>query len=607
MFKRGSDTSSPPAKGGPGSQAEEKSDPIPRHIPSNSITIPFVQRGWTEIAPGKLYYVSLCQTPKYMFDDANINLFNKFKNLWYTMQIHNPKLKISNLIMLQDDLRVQNSTPTDATAFTQVNYLVKYCPKGFKQYFKLLNSDTGAISDAKSLKYQLKTDRPNNPFIEIPGFTDFENLFILPAKANLRAGFVPGGDVKADPNSGIINDVYIAPNTSSTYFNSVSGNLAPKDDETNFFKPGQTITKAINQDKIEYYKYGDTIEMEINTNLEGIHLANTAENNFLQDVFVTFKNPSDDDQTIEYSTEFAYPSRNRPFIARGDYYSNNLNAILKGKDFKPLDHCFLMMPPIKKPGGQLLGQRCSVFTEQEFAITFFYNQGTYSTLEDDAQQPHQDDAVILRRNVYPVPTITTSTKSVVCPRSTMLQSYQAVSKYPDTFEGTFKDFIQDCTREELAPCFSFSVEGPGDYDLSVVPLSTNIKTIPCLATYFVNTTLCKALPTDNDPEMIKDNQRLWFKKAAEGKDIVFEYDRQLGGCPIVKIGEESYWLYLRKNEGTDMTSWMLINSTDLEEWPRYVLFHTSKFLELYYKKTGTVCPVHVSKAEPNKDCLVFFT
>lgn len=386
--------------------SEEKQSPIPRvMIPENVIPLRFVQRGFYEFAPGKLYYPLICQTIKYMFDDAYKNQLAKFSALNYGFTISTPKLRISNLIMLQDDLRVQSSTPTDATAFTQVNYLLEYMPRGQKQFFKLCKGENQGIDNLEDLTYQFNPTYPSNPFVEIKGFETFDDLCIIPAKANTRAGFTPGEPIRIGVNTGTLLNPYVAPNTNTEGFQYVSGNLNPPNTNEVFYKGGNVITRAINQDKINEYKYGDTINFSPETNLEGILLANTTDNDFIYNTTVNLPNATAPDQTLVYDTEWCWPGRNRPFFCRQNYYDPNTDPITKGKKFKPLKHVFYMMPPIKKPNGSLLGQRCSVMTEQEVTVTFHYTTNVWGENLDNENMFDQDNKVILRRNIYPTPTI----------------------------------------------------------------------------------------------------------------------------------------------------------------------------------------------------------
>lgn len=396
MFKRKADSSDnsdqPPAK-----QAAQEL--IPRHLPLQHIELNFVQRTWQEFAPGELYYVPTCQTIKYMFDEAMHKQLAKFKGLWHTMEIISPKVEFKNLIMLQDDLRVQSNTPTDATAFTQVVYLLKFCPRGQSEYFKLVKVDKDDMKKVTNLSYNLDLSNKVNDkqLVKIQGGFDlFDTLGVIPAKANSTAGFVPYAPVSVDPTTFKIREAYIAPNTSTTELRQVACNLDPEDNKTNYLNPTNVITLARNQDHIEFYKYGDSFSIPIKTNLDNVKLINIKQNDFTEDLPITVEKNT-------YQTEWIYPGYNRPPISRADYFDVNTNPITRGKSGSGLEHSFICMPPILKPNGAPLGQRCSCTMEQSVTIRFDMTQAVFQDESTDAQQMAQKDAVILRRAIYPTP------------------------------------------------------------------------------------------------------------------------------------------------------------------------------------------------------------
>lgn len=408
-------------KGGDEPDAKNaKVDPVPRHLPLQTITLNFVQRTWEEISPTELYYLPTCQNPRYMFDPSMESQFRKFSGLWESMTLNEVGFKMSNLIMLQDDLRVQNNTPTDATAFTQVVYLIHFTPFTQKQYFKLTN-----IVDADSLRgdtlhYELEPKSLNSQLVVFKdGFTSFEHLGILPGKSNLTGGLAPTQAPLLDNNYNILNN-YIPPNAVDP-FNTVAGNLQMQDSSTYFVMPKTTTTFARNQDHIHFMKYGDTYGAEITTNLKGVPLLNTARNNFLE--YVNFQYNRESDLAL-YDTEWCYPGRHRPFFSRADYLVGTLNTLTNARNFKPLNHHFFCMPPIKKPNGATLGQRCSFMLEQHCSVTFKMSQ-TFHEFENDFDQRNQleqDDGVILRRNFYgKVSPSTGGTESPFCGRTKRLK------------------------------------------------------------------------------------------------------------------------------------------------------------------------------------------
>lgn len=388
------------AKGG-GGQQEDKTNPIPRTLSSQSVTLHFTQRTWEEIGPGELKYSPLSLTPYYMMDPAMLNQFLNFKHLWYTMQIHQPKMRISNLIMLQDELVNQGGTPMETTAFTQVCYLMLYQPTRMTEYFQL-----GNITDCKTAAYEKLsynfsevecTDKITQ-LVNLQGYTDFERLCIRPACINKYAGTVPNKDINRDSKTGIITDTYISPSILFPITHPLHGfsaNLQPVDPP--LIENLNNITWAKNLDKITFHKYGDVVEIPIVTNLEGKHLLNDFHNDFTNRGVEVQKTTSEDKDN--YYTEFAWPSPNRPYRSRHDNLAN-LDAMKNVKDLKNLHHNFLTMPPIRKANGALLKQRCSFLLEQSFSVTFNFIESIYYQENNEKNFLHQKDGIIIRPLIY---------------------------------------------------------------------------------------------------------------------------------------------------------------------------------------------------------------
>lgn len=574
----------------PAAKKEAVSDPIPRHIPSLSFTLFFKTQTWEHIAPGRLYYAPLCQTPKYMFDAAMKNQFYKFYNLWHTMEIHAPKIKISNLIMLQDDLRVQNSTPTDATAFTQVVYMLKYCPVGQKQYFKLCDVTDSNLETTKTLTYELsprmRDIKTPTQLIEIDGFKDFDTLGILGAKANSTAGFIANTVPQRDPSDQTVFDVYVAPNTPDNDFKFVSGNLRPPDIPANFIPPASVLTYCRNQNGISFHKYGDQFETSVETNLNGIHLIRHKTNDFLGEYTIEKTDP---ENSILWETEWAYPSRNRPFNCRVNYYDTNTNPITEGKtSFKPLTHMFLCMPPIRKPNGALLGQRCAVTMEQEFSLTFHANAGTFfASIDDNAMQVAQDNAVILRRNFYPTPERIALNPSPFCTNGIKIGDPQ---KFPDTFEG-LANFIDTLTPEEAESLVTFPERLPLPVDQRWWVHSSN------------DTCLTYTHWTGNIEfrkrylYCFKQNLPLQFK-------LVIAY---ANGVSIPKNNQGNYIYWTRGNICVDSSRNLIVRKPEEGVPPRRAFeIDLNKLVELYFEKyPEESCSIPSDKV--SKKCNLFFT
>lgn len=578
---------------GGGGGTEATVDPVPRPLPQKSITLHFYSLTWEEVAPGQLYYLPLCQTPKYMMNPAHINQFNKFKPLWETMQIHAPKYKISNMVMLQDDLRVQNNTPTDATAFTQVIYMLKYCPAGQKQYFKLGNAVKQDMSQITDLSYKLqpiKSDENPTQLITITGYENFENLTIQGAKANYAAGFVPGKlpSIASDEDYRLL-EPYIAPNSTSL-LSAFSANYTPSGEH--YIPPTKAATLARNQGSINTYKYGDVIEGSINTNLDGVHLLNTLSNDFLSEQTISFNEKG---KKYTYEGEFVWPSRNRPYFSRGNYFDSATNPITQGKKLAHLEHCFLTMPPIRKPNGALLGQRCSFMLEQSFDITFHMAEGTYmDTEEDNALQVHQDNAVVTRRIAYPVPDQTDIGKSVLCKdgNSNCLNNYMSniynakLPCYEDSFDGIMNFFLAN-------PDLWHDVNDPKYVSFQKLDQPpTNSYEMPSAQRRILR---LNEMDIDAQYPKLKD---YWNGRMQLDGILHFYWD------PNKKPGQhEKEWIYMSINDNE--TTGLIRQSTDVP-FPNYVSFNFAKYLEdNFYPRSSNRCSTG-KKAVQNKVCQAFF-
>lgn len=602
MLKRkseGGGDESPAKKNQAGIASEGMVNPIPRHLPLQSITLNFYQATWEEIAPGGLYYLPLSQNPKYMFDASMINQFNKFKELWESMEIHTPKFKISNLIMLQDDLRVQSNTPTDATAFTQVVYMIKYCPKGMKQYFQLGNLNKEDQTSITPLTYMLAPIKDETgkatQLVTINGFENFEKLTIHGAQSDYTGGFVPNKRPALKARTYELTEPYIAPNSDSLLA-VFSANLRPE--QKYFIPPSHTLTMARNLDKKTFYKYGDVIEESINTNLEGVHLYNTLSNHFLDEQIVSIQDPTSPN-LVSYEGEFCWPSRNRPYLSRSNYFDKNTLPITEGKNFKQLDHCFLAMPPIRKPNGALLGQRCSFLLEQTISVTFHMAQATFfDTEEEDAAQMRQDSSVVLRRNAYRTPRVEQpQTTSVFCNTSSVCPTpvIKPLAKfaddkpcYDDSFAGLFKFF-------EANPAMASQVDLP-EY---VKFLKSDV--IPS------NAFDCNTLPNNRITlELIDSNQdfkKYWHEQLYKD-GIVRLFWRKDQQPPKDVDGE--HWVYM---SGDNQMNMPLIKQGLDVEFPNYIEFNVAEMLaHLFFPYASNTCKLEKKYVPvPDRVINVFYT
>lgn len=426
-------------QGGP--EADTKVQPIPRLLTQKSITLHFFRRTWEEFAPGKLYYLPTSVNPKYMFNENMRNQMAKFKGFWETMEISSPSCRISNLVFLQDDLRVQSNTPTDATAFTQVCYLLHWTPAAQTEYFQLGNLVQRTGTKYNPLKYDLepKEDQQFTLIGEVE-YEGFDKLLAIPAKINKFAGWDPGSEqFPKSPYS--IKKPYFGP---GEFNGDISCNLQVENSDTYYLHSNKVIAYAQDMDHLHLYKYGDTVNLEVETNLNGSKLYKHVENDFLKDTILEYKTDTD---KVVYDTEWMYPGNNRPLLCRCYNFDARFSCTQHNKGFKPLKHHFISMPPIKKPNGALLGQRCSVMVEQSFSVTFNAHEATFEGYDEqtDADVMAQNNAVIIRRGIYgdaqsggkPPPTIT---GGILCPYGMNCETEGGLCAYDNNWEG-FATFV----------------------------------------------------------------------------------------------------------------------------------------------------------------------
>nr|QTE04003.1 MAG: nonstructural protein [Motacilla densovirus] len=453
MMKRAAeDDGGPPAKqaaGGKsntgGNRADEVTNPIPRLFRQNTITFHVTQRTFEEIGPGELKWVPTCQYWAAMFDKFHMNMFRQYFDRCSTFEITDPKVRISNILMLQDNIQVAAGTPQEISVYTQACYLMHYQPRGINNWFKLgVTSD--CLTDQTILKYKPLAKSDCNlisQLVKLDNYTDFEKLVINPSKSDAYGGW-HSGEVMATRNetTGLktckdlveinadeealtknvdynISEVYISPR--SRYFNDFSCSVKGCDD---MIQLGKHTSYTRNLDKINLHKYGDSFGFHINTNLDGIEMLNHAANAPFGNVF---EKPTKNSTKTDIYSVFCYPSNNRPFYCR----RNNLDMIgpVEGnKDFGNLTHHFFTMPPIKKSDGSLLKQRCSFIMEQTTSVTFHFPETVTEDMADNMLE--QKKAVIIRPAIVKV-------------RSKDAESTPEVPLYVDWVRDRLRQLIRD--------------------------------------------------------------------------------------------------------------------------------------------------------------------
>lgn len=402
----------PASKGQVGARAENVINPIPRNFKQNFIQLHFTQRTFEELGAAQLKWVPSSQYWAAMLDKFHYDQFMTYYPRCSSFEIHHPKVRISNLLMLQDSLQVTNGTPSNNTIYTQACYLMHYEPKGIKNWFKLGDTDDcGKTQKILTYNPMKPTDcKYYTQLIEVGSgtYADFERLVINPCNPDLYAGFKHNADVryaKTDPSGktaltindltsslkdyreGYITNTYISPNDIHLGNYSCSAHGMDK-----YIPLMKHTTFCRNLDKVSLHKYGDVLEWEVNTNLEGVKLLQHKYN--LPYGGTDYKIVKDkEDPVKEYDYVFCYPSTNRPFYTRKD------NLYMQGpmehpKEFAPLKHHFLTMPPIRQSDGSLIFQRCSFIMEQSCSVTFHFPE---TVSESDATWiDDQKDGVVLR-------------------------------------------------------------------------------------------------------------------------------------------------------------------------------------------------------------------
>nr|WGZ60559.1 VP1 [Densovirinae sp.]WGZ60563.1 VP1 [Densovirinae sp.] len=433
------------AAGGDGNEKGSKQpaiEPIPRGVRLNHVTLHFTQRSWEEIGPAELKYLPLCSSPYYMFDETMFKKLSAFDQLWQSMEIHHPKARITNLIMLQDDLVNAGGTPMETTAFTQACYLMKYTPTGLPEYFKLVdvvNAENQETTDLTML-YEHTDVQPEKGVTylrNVDGYVDFERLGIVPAKINTYAGWISddSGTPLTPDGKGVMYP-YIppqAPDNMSLY----SATMQPRArKEEIYYKPLSSSLYSRNQNHISLYKYGDECEFDIVTNMDHVKLLRHPNNDFR--VRETGDKKAGTDKIYNWGQEFYWPSSNRPFFSRSSNFAE-VSPIIHNKELARLKHHFLTMPPIRKANGALLKQRCSFMLEQEISITFDLQESIWSSDATDTDDEvgntlNQKDAVLLRPNIF-TDVDETQGDGALCPYGYNCDSASCLGEYDNTFKS----------------------------------------------------------------------------------------------------------------------------------------------------------------------------
>lgn len=450
-------------RGGPEDENDDKKHaPVPRHLPSKSVTLHFVQRTWEQIGRGEIKYHPCHTNPFYSMDEPMKNQFKRFRNLWSTMEFHGVEYTMKNFVLLQDDFKIASGTPQDTSTLVQVIYALTYQPTGQSEYFSLYDVNDTVHGRGERLTYDLQP-QDGSQLIVLNGFENFSRLGLLPAKINQFAGYIPGTLPTIDKTNLSIVDPYISPDAS--LFRQVSGSLNIPT-TNNFVSNNNSITYCRNMDKYIPIRYGDVITTNVVTNLGNVKLINHENNDFTNRDSYLIIPEGTIKKVAAYKKEFSYPSANRPYYSRSSNFST-YSPLLNPKEFQRLNHKFICMPPIFKANGTLLGQRASFLLETSFSVTFNFNEAIFDD-EEAREFLSQKAAVILRPNVHSklVESHAMDTDGSVCGNKKLKCEQESAIKQlapnfcpEDNFEGWSK-LMGEIDNDEFNKIFKVQSEPP---------------------------------------------------------------------------------------------------------------------------------------------------
>lgn len=257
------------------------------------------------------------------------------------------------------------------------------------------------------------------------------------------------------------------------------------------------------------------------------------------------------------------------------------------------------MPPIRKPNGALLGQRCSFLMEQSISVTFHMAQGTFFDTEDeDAAQMAQDSSVVLRRNAYRTPRVEAPqavsvlcNTSSVCPPPVFKRGKKVNADkpcYDDSFAGLYKYFLAN-------PAMASQVDLP-EY---VKFKSTDLRPSGAFD--------CNTLPNNRITlESIDSNaefKQYWHDQLY--KDGIIRLFWRRDQQPPKDVDNE-HWVYMSGDN--DMNMPLIKQGLDVP-FPNYIEFNIAEMLaHLFFPYASNTCSVnkqHVPVSD--RVCNVFYT
>nr|DAC81434.1 TPA_asm: VP [Tasmanian devil feces monodnaparvovirus 2] len=395
---------------GDGGEGGADESPIPRGPSTKSLCMCFYQRSWEEISSQKLSYLPQSLTPLSFFDGQQLQIIDKMLDAGFLFEIEHMGIKISNFIVLNDQLAASGDTPQEISSVVQRAKIVQFTPNipmttAFQIYDK-----------QKRLSYKIdEQEQPNRDYFRHADITSFENLeikgmpsMIVNKNTNFQGGlsnsniydvsnyrdFIgEGGASTAD------DEPYYTQNYSERYGPYLGLEKHPREMFHNdkgkpiwrnalgaligIFDSGEsyrnseipTITYVKNQHGFSILSPSDVIKKEINTNMKGKVIEKTmhtiTNDELTHHHLFTHRGVVADGTGNLHTTIPVYPSTLNPLIKKEEFIRG---ARAYSHKPKPIQHMFFTMIPINEANGAVMKQRANCFFEQKMVIKFYYNE-----------------------------------------------------------------------------------------------------------------------------------------------------------------------------------------------------------------------------------------
>ncbi|XP_046391510.1 uncharacterized protein LOC124159636 [Ischnura elegans] len=366
----------------------ESESPMERPIPFNHVTFTFRQRSWEEI-DCSLKTLPLTIALHSMLDDEMIDVISNVLPTCLGFRIHKPMVKISNFIVLTDEITVRSNSPTEMSSFVQQSKIIHFMPKHtVTTGYTITNTDSASKVKMDDLLKQKK----DNFLVSLPNTENFEKLNIHCISHPIHANLLNNderyqGYILNDVDYGA-HDLLAAATTEEEkewlncryYYGIVdeTGTVSAMTD--NWETKQMTVNSCRNRDKIEILGAGDIIEFEVETNCEGDMLYPDLINTRTPGIFNTFQLKGIEKKSQLTTIKRGYtpwPSSFNPKLYRRNAALGSQWLFAK---YKPLQHHFFTMVPIKKNNGSLMKTRASCMMEQSFQVTFVFRDDETSTV-----------------------------------------------------------------------------------------------------------------------------------------------------------------------------------------------------------------------------------